>query len=183
METTLEADGTPDEAGGPPVGAVDSASRLDPLLLPTRDALLGRRAQRLPRWKRLVRPGTAGAPSASASAEWIRREADGQAERLGRRTPGTEHVLLALLAVHEVLRHHPEPGVDDTGGELLAGYGLDYARAHAALEAGRIVLAADPRSVEAYLAGAAPGPLVRRLLDEDTRARRLVEALRTDRAG
>ncbi|WP_051830220.1 Clp protease N-terminal domain-containing protein [Streptomyces novaecaesareae] len=172
METMPEPDrrtlGAP---GGVPPG-------LDPLLAPTRDTLLGRRPHRLPRWKRLLKPGAA-APA--PSSEWIRLEADEQAQRLGRRTPGTEHVLLALLAVHEVLSHQaqpqPQPDVDDTGGELLARLGLDYADAHAALSAGTIALPADPRSVEAYLAGAAPGPLVRALLDEDTRARRLVEAL------
>ncbi|MFI8459726.1 Clp protease N-terminal domain-containing protein [Kitasatospora sp. NPDC085464] len=160
----------------PEATAPDGASdALDPLLHPTRDALLGRRSHRLPLWKRLLKPGAAG--PAAPSADWIRRETDGQALRLGRRTPGTEHVLLALLAVHEVLGHRPQPDVDDTGGELLAWVGLDYARARAALTAGTVALPADPRSVEAYLAGAAPGPLVRALLDEDTRARRLVEAL------
>ncbi|MER7583369.1 Clp protease N-terminal domain-containing protein [Kitasatospora sp. NPDC097691] len=161
----------------PEVAAPDGTpDALDPLLHPTRDALLGRRSHRLPLWKRLLKPGAAG--PAAPSADWIRLETDEQALRLGRRTPGTEHVLLALLAVHEVLRHRPQPDVDDTGGELLAWVGLDYARAHAALTAGTVALPADPRSVEAYLAGAAPGPLVRALLDEDTRARRLVDALR-----
>ncbi|GAB7187178.1 hypothetical protein ATKI12_7009 [Kitasatospora sp. Ki12] len=151
---------------------------LDPLLIPTRDALLGRRSRRLPRWRRVLTPGAAG-PAAPA-ADWIRWETDQQAQRLGRRTPGTEHVLLAVLAVHEVLAHRPQPDVDDTGGELLAWLGLDYVRVHGALSAGTVALPADPRSVEAYLAGAAPGPLVRVLLDEPTRARRLVEALRAE---
>ncbi|MFD8754976.1 Clp protease N-terminal domain-containing protein [Kitasatospora sp. NPDC059577] len=157
------------------------ADGLDPLLLPTRDALLGRRSHRLPRWRRMVRSGAAG-PAAS-SADWIRRETDDQARRLGRRTPGTEHVLLAVLAVHEVLGHEPQPDVDDTGGELLAWLGFDYARVRAAVTAGTVALPADPRSVETYLAGAAPGPLVRVLLDEDTRARRLAEALRAGGVG
>ncbi|SOB79366.1 hypothetical protein [Streptomyces sp. 1331.2] len=158
----------------------EEPTALDPLLVPTRDALLGGRPHRPPRWKRLWK---AGAAAPAPSSEWIRREADGQAQRLGRRTPGTEHVLLAVLAVHEVLGHQPRsqpqplPDVDDSGGELLARLGLDYARAHAALTAGTVVLPADPRSVEAYLDGAAPGPLVRLLLDEDTRARRLAESL------
>ncbi|MEU4116216.1 hypothetical protein AB0F71_17175 [Kitasatospora sp. NPDC028055] len=147
------------------------------LLRPTREALLARRAHRAPRWKRLLSPGSAG------RSAWIRLEADAQAERLGRRTPGTEHVLLALLALHEVARQEPELAPEANAGELLAGLGLDHARAHAALDAGQVTLPADPRSVEAYLSGgAADGgaePLLRVLLAEDTRARRLVEALRS----
>lgn len=147
------------------------------LLRPTREALAARRARRLPRWKRLLQPGAAGRTA------WIRLEADAQAERLGRRTPGTEHVLLALLALHEVARQEPESVPEADAGELLAGLGVDYARAHAALDAGEVTLPADPRSVEAYLSGgAADGgaeTLLRVLLAEDTRARRLAEALRS----
>ncbi|MFD4656795.1 Clp protease N-terminal domain-containing protein [Kitasatospora sp. NPDC058444] len=156
-------------------GAVPQGGGLDPLLRPTREALLARRTHPAPRWKRLLRPGP------SAPAAWIRPEADAQAERLGRRTPGTEHVLLALLAAHEVSCHEPGLAVEDGAGELLAGLGLDYARAHAALDSGEVVLPADPRAVEAFLADAAgqgTDRLVRALLEEDTRARRLVEALR-----
>ncbi|MFE6501967.1 Clp protease N-terminal domain-containing protein [Kitasatospora sp. NPDC057738] len=156
-------------------GAVRQGGDLDPLLHPTREALLARRGHRAPRWKRLLQPGPSG------PAAWIRPEADAQAERLGRRTPGTEHVLLALLAVHEVARHEPGLAAEDGAGELLAGLGLDYARAHAALDSGGVTLPADPRAVEAYLteiAGQGTDRLVRALLEEDTRARRLVEALR-----
>ncbi|MFD5436570.1 Clp protease N-terminal domain-containing protein [Kitasatospora sp. NPDC127067] len=156
-------------------GAVRRGGDLDPLLHPTRETLLARRGHRAPRWKRLLQPGPSG------PAAWIRPEADAQAERLGRRTPGTEHVLLALLAVHEVARHEPGLAAEDGAGELLAGLGLDYARAHAALDSGGVTLPADPRAVEAYLteiAGQGTDRLVRALLEEDTRARRLVEALR-----
>ncbi|MEV7598128.1 hypothetical protein AB0O91_12200 [Kitasatospora sp. NPDC089797] len=159
-------------------------SAAEPLLRPTREALLARAGRRAPRWKRLLRPGATGCPA------WIRREADAQAERLGRRTPGTEHVLLALLAVREVARSEPELAPDGVGGELLDGLGLSHARAFAALDSGGVTLPADPRSVEAYLAdgGTAGGTgsgveggadrLLRALLAEDTRARHLVEALR-----
>lgn len=156
-------------------GAVRQSGDLDPLLHPTRETLLARRGHRAPRWKRLLRPGPSG------PAAWIRPEADAQAERLGRRTPGTEHVLLALLAVHEVACHEPGLAAEDGAGELLAGLGLDYVRAHAALDSGGVTLPADPRAVEAYLtevAGQGTDRLVRALLEEDTRARRLVEALR-----
>ncbi|MEU3569847.1 hypothetical protein AB0E96_15660, partial [Kitasatospora sp. NPDC036755] len=148
---------------------------LDPLLRPTREALLARRTHRAPRWRRLLQRGSSGA------AAWIRAEADAQAERLGRRTPGTEHVLLALLAAGEVARHEPGLAPEADGGELLGGLGLGYARAYAALESGKVTLPADPRSVEAYLAdlaGQGTDRLVRALLEEDTRARRLAEALR-----
>ncbi|MBD0675508.1 Clp protease N-terminal domain-containing protein, partial [Streptomyces sp. CBMA156] len=148
---------------------------LAPLLLPTREALLARRAHPAPRWKRLLRSASGG------PAAWIRLEADAQAERLGRRTPGTEHVLLALLAVHEVALREPWSAEESGVGELLAGLGLGYARARAALDSGEVTLAADPRAVDAYLAdvaGQGTEQLLRTLLEEDTRARRLVEALR-----
>ncbi|MFJ8475230.1 hypothetical protein [Kitasatospora sp. NPDC094011] len=161
------------EQGARPDATV--AKGLDPLLHPTREALLSRGARRAPRWKRLLQPGAAG------SSAWIRLEADAQAERLGRRTPGTEHVLLALLAVREVALQEPELAPEGAGGELLDGLALGYARVFAALEAATVTLPADPRSVEAYLtAAAADGgtePLLRALLGEETRARRLVEAL------
>ncbi|MEV7027743.1 Clp protease N-terminal domain-containing protein, partial [Kitasatospora sp. NPDC093558] len=79
---------------------------LHPLLRPTRDTLL---AGRQPRWKRmLTRPAAAGATLAA-----VRRETDAQAERLGRRSPGTEHVLLAVLALHEVARHQRQSAEGD----------------------------------------------------------------------
>ncbi|WP_371521907.1 Clp protease N-terminal domain-containing protein [Kitasatospora sp. NBC_01300] len=190
----LAAPAGPDAPDGPGApGAPDDRDDLDPLLRPTRDALLGRTPYRLPRWKRLLVPGFAKVNIAAAPMAWVRLEADGQAQRLGRRAPGTEHVLLAVLAVHEVACRHPqlagEGGVDPAerhaGGVRLARLGLDYARAHAALTAGRVPLAADPRAVDAYLSGAADrqgtGPLVEMLLSEETRARRLVEALCGDR--
>ncbi|MER7753711.1 hypothetical protein [Kitasatospora sp. NPDC097643] len=177
---TMEADTeTGAGAGTGTSTTVDTepSGRLDPLLRPTREVLLFRRAGRRPsRWRRRRVP-----PAGPAS--WLRAEADGQALRLGRRTPGTEHVLLAVLAAYEVSLREPEL-VDDedaAGGALLAGLGLAYARAYAELDADRVALPADPRSVEAYLsevsAGQGTGPLVRTLLAEDTRARRLAEAL------
>ncbi|MFD4395741.1 Clp protease N-terminal domain-containing protein [Kitasatospora sp. NPDC058478] len=181
----------PDGPGAP--GAPDDLDDLDPLLRPTRDALLGRTPYRLPRWKRLLVPGFAKMNIAVAPMAWVRLEVDGQAQRLGRRAPGTEHVLLAVLAVHEVACRQPQlageggadPAERHAGGVRLARLGLDYARAHAALTAGRVPLAADPRAVEAYLSGATDrqgtGPLVETLLSEETRARRLVEALCGDR--
>ncbi|WP_369182194.1 hypothetical protein [Streptomyces sp. Y1] len=149
----------------------DVRDELDPLLRPTRDALLGRGSYRLPRWKRLLQPGAAG------RAAWIRLETDAQAERLGRRTPGTEHVLLAVLAVHEVAVREPGLAPEAARGELFDRLGVDYARAHAALDAGEVALPSDPRSVEEYLSVGGVEQLLDALLQEATRARRLVEAL------
>ncbi|MFJ9693994.1 hypothetical protein [Kitasatospora sp. NPDC101183] len=121
-----------------------------------------------PRWKRLLRPG-----------DRLRREADDQAARLGRRTPGTEHVLLALLAAREI---GPEGILDAPGDARLAALGLGYDRARAAIADGEVALPSDPRSVEAYLSITGPGEPVRALLEDDTRARRLAEALGGGRA-
>ncbi|MGA5821747.1 hypothetical protein ACPC54_28250 [Kitasatospora sp. NPDC094028] len=161
METALE----PDAQGH------DRRDDLDPQLRPTRDALLGRGGYRLPRWKRLLQPGAAG------RAAWLRPETDAQAERLGRRTPGTEHVLLAVLAVHEVAVREPKLAPEAAEGELFDRLGVDYARARAALDAGEVALPSDPRSVEEYLSIGGAEQLLEALLQEDTRARRLVDAL------
>ncbi|MFJ2863305.1 Clp protease N-terminal domain-containing protein [Kitasatospora sp. NPDC087314] len=190
----LDAD-DPEAPGTAPDGPDAPVDGLDPLLRPTRDALLGRRPYPLPRWKRLLGRGSAKANIATTPMAWVRLETDEQAQRLGRRAPGTEHVLLAVLAVHEVACRHPQlageggadPAERHAGGVLLARLGLDYARAHAALTAGQVRLPADPRAVDAYLdgapAGQGTGPLVRTLLGEDTRARRLADTLCTDPDG
>ncbi|WP_031074910.1 Clp protease N-terminal domain-containing protein [Streptomyces sp. NRRL WC-3742] len=116
------------------------------------------------RWKRLLRPGGR-----------LRRQVDREAERLGRSAPGTEHVLLALLAARE--GGGVEGVLDERGGARLTALGLDYARARAALATETVALPSDPRSVEEYLAITDTGALVHSLLDDDTRARRLAEAL------
>jgi ATP-dependent Clp protease ATP-binding subunit ClpA len=175
---------------------------LDPLLHPTRDILLGRCHYRpKPFWMRwLIK--SSGLNWASVPASWVRLETYEQARRLGHGVVGTEHVLLAILATHEVALRYPHlseqrvPGPDTryAGGGKLARLGIDYASAHSALTAGdHVRLKADARHVEQYVgqyaegrsaglnlvstADPGTGPLLEALLREETRARQLVEAL------
>ncbi|WP_221358039.1 Clp protease N-terminal domain-containing protein [Streptomyces beigongshangae] len=184
-------------------GSPEKEDDLSPLLHATRDALLGRGHYRhMPLWKRwLIKSG--GVNWASTPVEWVRQESYEQARRLGDGAAGTEHVLLAVLATHEVALRYPhlakvEDSAADTrfaGGGRLAGLGLSHASVHGVLTGGRVPLAADARPVEQYFgemtgpgtipaAGAtAPdagtGPLVALLLEEETRARQLVDVLTT----
>jgi len=179
---------------------------LAPHLHATRDVLLGRAPYRhLPLWKRwLVK--SAGNNLASKPAWWAGMETYEQARRLGDRAVGTEHVLLAVLATHEVALRYPHlagenapaPDTRYAGGERLAGLGIDYASVRDALTGDRVRLTTDARSVAWYLdeattpgpgpegsadsGGESPvdpgtGPLVEILLKEETRARQIVEAL------
>ncbi|MFI7500171.1 Clp protease N-terminal domain-containing protein [Streptomyces sp. NPDC049687] len=185
-------------------GTAGHEDGLTPLLHATRDVLLGRSHYRhLPFWKRwLVK--SAGTNLASRPAWWVELETYEQARRLGADVAGTEHVLLAILATHEVALRYPHlagenapaPDTRYTGGERLARLGIDYTSVHSALTAGRVRLTADARPVEQYLAEAAgpsaassadsgsaatadpgTGHLVELLLGEETRARQLVDAL------
>ncbi|MFE0425067.1 Clp protease N-terminal domain-containing protein, partial [Streptomyces sp. NPDC058953] len=164
--------------GAPGTGV--PAPRLDPLLLGTRDLLIGRRqypVNRLRRW--LLR----GVNWATAPVNWVHHESFEQARALGSQTPGTEHVLLAALATYEVAAAHPHlarEGVTGTntrqlGGERLAAMGLDYATVRAALAAGP-ELGTDAKPAEKYLEAAredhGTGPLVEALLLDGTRAGR-----------
>ncbi|MFF3380878.1 Clp protease N-terminal domain-containing protein [Streptomyces sp. NPDC002680] len=177
---------------------------LAPQLHATRDVLLGRAPYRhLTFWKRwLVK--SAGTNLASKPAWWAAMETYEQAHRLGNRTVGTEHVLLAVLATHEVALRYPHlarenapaPDTRYAGGERLARLGIDYASVYSALTGERVPLTADARPVQQYLdeatgpsavstadsGGESPadpgtGPLVELLLSEGTRARQLVDAL------
>ncbi|WP_328772389.1 Clp protease N-terminal domain-containing protein [Streptomyces sp. NBC_00286] len=179
-------------------GSGSQEDDLNPLLHPTRDVLLGRsHYRRMPSlWMRwLVR--LSGVNWASLPAGWVRQETYEQARRLGHRVVGTEHVLLAILATHEVALRYPHLSAGSApdqetqyeGGERLARLGIDYASVHRALTAGdRIHLTADARPVEQYVDEAAglnltstadpgTGPLVEALLSEETRARQLIDAL------
>ncbi|MEU7576705.1 Clp protease N-terminal domain-containing protein [Streptomyces sp. NPDC041068] len=193
-------------------GTGSQEDSLDPLLHPTRDVLLGHRHyRRAPLWMRWLLK-LSGVNWAARPAWWVRMETYEQARRLGSDTVGTEHVLLAVLATHEVAQRYPHLAGESTtglgsryaGGERLADLGVDYASVHSALTAGdRVRLTPDARPVEQYIdetKGAGPtsvpdpgrpdsrsdaeppadpgtGPLVETLLGEETRARRLVEAL------
>ncbi|MFE0105256.1 Clp protease N-terminal domain-containing protein [Streptomyces sp. NPDC059009] len=169
---------------------------LDPLLHATRDVLLGRgHYRRAPLWTRwLLRLG--GVNWAARPVWWVRMETYEQARRVGSDVVGTEHVLLAVLATHEVALRYPHlaeegtrgPGSRYAGGERLVRLGIDYASVHSALTAdGRLRLTSDARPVEQYIdektkgpdstADPGTGPLVEALLGEETRARQLVGAL------
>ncbi|MGW8454526.1 Clp protease N-terminal domain-containing protein [Streptomyces niveus] len=175
--------------GGP--GSREDA--LDPLLHATRDVLLGRgQYRRVSFWMRwMIKLG--GVNWASLPAGWVRQETFEQARRLGDGTVGTEHVLLAILATHEVALQHPHLSGEAqyTGGERLAALGIDYASAHQALTTpDHLRLPPDPQPAEHYINESTPlnldpttdpgtGPLLEALLSDDTRARRLIEALTT----
>ncbi|MER6134290.1 Clp protease N-terminal domain-containing protein [Streptomyces sp. NPDC001815] len=178
-------------------GSGTQVDALNPLLHATRDVLLGRsHYRRMSFWMRwMIRLG--GVNWASMRAGWVRQETYEQARRLGHGVVGTEHVLLAILATHEVALQYPHlsgesvPGQESqyAGGERLARLGIDYALVHGALTTDdRVHLTADARPAEQYLdecAGPNPvstadpgtGPLVETLLKEETRARQLIDAL------
>ncbi|MEV8334785.1 Clp protease N-terminal domain-containing protein [Streptomyces niveus] len=173
--------------GGP--GSREDA--LDPLLHPTRDVLLGRgQYRRVSFWMRWMIK-LSGVNWASLPAGWVRQETYEQARRLGDGTVGTEHVLLAILATHEVALQHPHLSGETqyAGGERLAALGIDYASAHHALTSPDLArLRPDPRPAEQYVnepptlnldptTDPGTGPLLDALLSEETRARQLVEAL------
>ncbi|MEV5976699.1 Clp protease N-terminal domain-containing protein [Streptomyces sp. NPDC052114] len=135
---------------------------LDPLLHATRDVLLGpSHYRRAPFWMRWLLK-LSGVNWAARPAWWVRMETYEQARRLGSDAVGTEHVLLAVLATHEVALRYPHlaqesaPGLGSryAGGERLARLGLDYASVHGALTTGdRLHLTSDARPVEQYVDG------------------------------
>lgn len=167
------------------VGGEDLPAGLDPRLRPTRDALLGRRPYPMSFLRRWLGGGVNWATDPTA---WIRQETQAQARLLGQDHVGTEHVLLAVLATHEVARAHPHmlaegaPEPDDRyrGGERLAALGIDYAGVRRALDADD-VLGGDVRTAAEYVDAAVmeqgTGPLVESLLLEGTRALRLVQRM------
>ncbi|WP_254407961.1 Clp protease N-terminal domain-containing protein [Streptomyces sp. AC495_CC817] len=179
---------------------------LTPLLHAARDRLLGRDHYRhLPFWKRwLVK--RSGINWASHPTRWVGLETYEQAHRLGAEAVGTEHVLLAILATHEVALRHPHlagenaptPDLRYTGGDRLTRLGLDYATVHRALTDNSVPLLPDPHPLGHYLTTAPPstatatgptastdgsvpdpgtGPLTESLLLERTRAHQLITAL------
>ncbi|MGW3651189.1 Clp protease N-terminal domain-containing protein [Streptomyces sp. NPDC000878] len=155
------------DGSGSTGGAGGREDGLAPHLHATRDVLLGRAPYRhLPLWKRwLVK--SAGNNLASKPAWWAGMETYEQARRLGDRAVGTEHVLLAVLATHEVALRYPHlagenapaPDTRYEGGERLVGLGIDYASVRDALTGDRVRLTTDARSVQWYLDEAtSPGP-------------------------
>ncbi|MDG4829148.1 Clp protease N-terminal domain-containing protein [Solwaraspora sp. WMMD1047] len=161
--------------------------RVEEHLRPTRDRLLGRRpfrAQGL--YARLFQLLPVHVNYAAAPVLWARLEAKELARELGRRRAGSEHLLLAFLAVHEVARHYPH-----LTGDSAARYapddptiaGLHFHQIRAAVLAAGDELGADRRSVDDYTRGDGrpqeSGPVLRALLTDDSRAARLVAARRS----
>jgi Clp amino terminal domain, pathogenicity island component len=120
-----------------PSGAGPPATRDDPVppeLRPTRDALLGK--ARYPHRSLTARLTTGvlrllAANLAETPVVWVELDAHDQARRLGASRTGTEHLLLAILAVHETLRWYPHMRPDSAaqrfaGGTVLAEAGLTY---------------------------------------------------------
>jgi hypothetical protein len=166
-------------AGGEP----GQTSGVAPDLQPTVDHVLGRTRYEAAPFTRRIALGllqAAGANLARTPVPWADLEARDQAARLGHRTVCTAHLLLALLAMHEVTRSLPHLVVDVpdryAGARALAGTGLTYASARAALEAeapGR-----DPRRYKSYVDGPRDTTaLLAGILDGGTSAARLLAAL------
>ncbi|MCM2391811.1 Clp protease N-terminal domain-containing protein [Streptomyces albipurpureus] len=169
----------------------DLEDGLDLFLWPTRNSLLGLRSYAglglFRRWTTQF----AGINWATDPIAWIKLESRYQMQAVGH-GEGTEHLLLAVLATHEVAVRYAHlaaeglEGVDIlqtryAGGQRLAEMGIGYVAARAVMDRDPDLGTADQRPLEAYLKAAltdgGTGPLVDALLRDDTRARRLVEAL------
>jgi hypothetical protein len=166
-------------AGGESVEAPGVA----PDLQPTVDHVLGRiRYENAPFARRMALGflQAAGANLARTPGPWADLEARDQAARLGHRRVRTAHLLLALLAMHEVTGVLPHLVVDVAdkyaGARALAATGLTYAATRAALSAdppGR-----DPRRYKSYVdVQRDTTSLLRAILAGDTSAARLLAAL------
>jgi hypothetical protein len=168
-------------SSGSPVTGPDS---LDQNLRRTRDFLLGRISYQASgpsgwladRFLRLLDVNYATAPAA-----WITVECGDQARRLGHRPPDTAHILLALLATHEVAQRYPHLVDDDrlyAGARVLAQYGITYraAREVATQTWGRP--GRDTKSARTYLRRRRDTTaIILAILDGDTSAARTLAAL------
>ncbi|MDP9792756.1 hypothetical protein J2S43_001268 [Catenuloplanes nepalensis] len=112
---------------------------------------------------------------------WQMLETREQARERGRRRPGTDDAMLALLAMYELARYYPhlyETGDEKyRGGAALAGAGVTYAALRHAAQA--TDLGADPRPLRKIVphAPADTLELLRLLLaDPGSRANRLLTA-------
>ncbi len=163
--------------------------RVEPELRRLRDVLIGRsRYPTPPGWRNWLlglvvrgRVNYAGNPVA-----WVRLEAGEQARHRGRQRPGTDDVLLAVLATHEVARQYPHLSGTAAekyhGARLLADAGLRYRDVYAAAQAAD--LGSDPQPLRAYLPTAPTdthGLLRLVLAGPDNRATRLLIAAGVDR--
>jgi Clp amino terminal domain, pathogenicity island component len=144
-----------------------------PELRPTRDTLLG--IGRAP--SRLL--ALFSVNLAELPVLWVESDARDQARRLGARRPGTEHLVLAILATHETVQHYPHMLPDDTqgryaGGRVLAAAGLKYRAARDAVEHSADRLGSDARKPSCYTrrswrwsASMDTGHLLLRILTQD----------------
>lgn len=127
-------------------------------LRPTRDALLGKASYR----SRSVRDRLASAVLRLFSANlaempvaWAGLDARDQARRLAAHQPGTEHLVLAILAIHETVQWYPHMQPDDAdhryaGGRVLAVAGVTYRDAHDAIRQHSDELGSDARPASSY---------------------------------
>lgn len=127
-----------------------------PELRPTRDGLLGRTTYRgAGRHRSRWAGGFRWLPLAEVPAVWVMVDAHDQARRLGAPRTGTEHLVLAVLAVHETLDRYPHLRPDDAGhryagGAVLAAAGLTYRAAREVARAHADRLGTDARKASAY---------------------------------
>ncbi len=164
--------------------------RLDPELLRMRDILLGRDKYPKPSgWRNwlLSLAVSSRLNYAEHPLIWIRMEAFEQARRAGRARPGTDDVLLAALATHQVARAYPhlsQPARDRyNGAQSLADAGLRYRAAYEVAQ--DTDLGTDPQSLRSYVASMPKdtATLLRLVLvGQDNRATRLLTALGVDPA-
>jgi hypothetical protein len=166
-------------AGGP----APERPAIAPELEPTRDAVLGVAPYHVRGFAVRMAYSTLRATYANLArtpVPWAKMDAEDQARRLGHRTVCTAHLVLALLAMHEVTRDLPHLVTDVAdryaGVRALVGTGATYTAARAVLAAeppGR-----DPRRYRSYVDGRSDTTqVVRAILDGDTSASRLLVAL------
>jgi ClpA/ClpB-like protein len=177
-------------------GTSPQATQDDPVppeLWPTRDALLGtaRYSRRSPAGRlttgmlRVLATNLAEVPTI-----WVELDAHDQARRLGASRTGTEHLLLAILAIHETLRWYPHMRPADAdrrlaGGDVLAEAGLTHRAASEAASREPDGLGSESRPVSSYLrrlpskaSAAGTGELLLAVLtQDDCRAANLLRRL------
>jgi hypothetical protein len=129
--------------------------RVDAELRRPRDAMLGRIKYRTHGWRQWAtslfsraRPNYAQAP-----VVWVEFETIAQAKQRGRRDPGTDDLLLAVLATYEVAQRYPHlarPAGDGyNGGRLLAEADVRYHDAYRLAQ--HTDLGLDPHPLRRYV--------------------------------
>lgn len=129
-----------------------------PELRPTRDALLGTASYRYRSVTRCLAVGVLrllAVNLAELPVVWVDLDARDQARRLGARQAGTEHLVLAILAVHEALRWYPHMQPGDAahlyaGGRVLAEARISYLDAYDSARRNPERLRSDARPASSY---------------------------------